>query len=264
MAGPRFQNYFDQGSKTAVLRIADISKDDQGYYTCIVDNPFNSDQSTATLQVIPETKVDQRSYVETDAFKYLTPENKQLRAPNKDTDRPGVDRYDLTLLFNSHLVFFVSFSESFVNPDAFRYLEAKKPNKGVEDNMTIDDRPIVDLEAFRYLEARQAPKGKRDEGARASIDDTPIIAPDAFKYLERRAEAAKLKKGQDTGPLIDETPQVNLAAFQYLERKEIPKKPEEQGPSIDESSIVNPEAFKYLGKKQSIFILSHSIMKIFI
>ena len=95
MAGTRFQTYFDQGSKTAVLRIADISKEDQGYYTCIVDNPFNSDRSTATLQVTPETKVDQRSYVETDAFKYLAPENKQLRTPNKDTDRPtsGVDRY---------------------------------------------------------------------------------------------------------------------------------------------------------------------------
>ncbi len=94
MSGPRFQTYFDQPSKTAVLRIADVSKDDQGYYTCIVDNTFNSDQSTATLQVIPESTVDQRSYVEIDAFKYLTPENKQARTA---IDRPtsGVDRYIL-------------------------------------------------------------------------------------------------------------------------------------------------------------------------
>lgn len=139
-------------------------------------------------------------------------------------------------------------SESFVNPESFRYLEGKKPLKTVEDNMTIDDRPIVDLEAFRYLEARQTPKNKRDEGVRASIDDTPIIGPDAFRYLERKAEVANLKKQQDTGPSIDETPQVDLTAFQYLERKNLPKKPEE-GPSIDETSIVNPEAFKYLERK---------------
>lgn len=93
MSGTRFQTYFDQASKTAVLRIQDVCKEDQGYYTCIVDNTLNSDQSTATLQVIPESKIDQRSYVETDAFKYLAPENKQLRTPNKDKDRPtsGVD-----------------------------------------------------------------------------------------------------------------------------------------------------------------------------
>lgn len=92
MSGARFSTYFDQASKTAVLRISDISKDDQGYYTCVVDNPFNSDRSTATLQVIPETKVDQRSYVETDAFRYLAPE-KQPRTATKDTDRTsGVDR----------------------------------------------------------------------------------------------------------------------------------------------------------------------------
>jgi hypothetical protein len=260
MSGTRFQTYFDQASKTAVLRITDISKDEQGYYTCIVDNAFNSDQSTATLQVIPETKIDQRSYVETDAFKYLAPENKQLRTANKETDRPtsGVERYGLLSHCVITLIFI--FSESYVNLDSFRYLEAKKPTKTVEDNITIDDRPIVDLDAFRYLEARQAPKGKRDEGARASIDDTPIIAPDAFKYLERRAEAAKLKKGQDTGPSIDETPQVDLSAFQYLERKDIPKKPEE-GPSIDESSIVNPEAFKYLGK-ENIFTILDLIIEI--
>ena len=77
MAGPRFNTYFDQPSHTAVLRITDVSKDDQGYYTCIVDNPLNSDRSTATLQVLPESKIDQRSYVETDAFKYLAPEKKQ-------------------------------------------------------------------------------------------------------------------------------------------------------------------------------------------
>ncbi len=114
MAGPRFQTYFDQGSKTAVLRIADISKDEQGYYTCIVDNPFNSDQSTATLQVIPETKIDQRSYVETDAFKYLTPENKPLRTANKDIDRPtsGVDRYDLLFHCDFTLIFILFFSSS--------------------------------------------------------------------------------------------------------------------------------------------------------
>lgn len=95
MAGPRFSTYFDQTSKTAVLRVKDVCKEDQGYYTCIVDNALNSDRSTATLQVIPETKIDQRSYVETDAFKYLTPENKQLRTANKDIDRPtsGVERY---------------------------------------------------------------------------------------------------------------------------------------------------------------------------
>ena len=95
MAGPRFTTYFDQASNTAVLRINDVSKDDQGYYTCIVDNPFNSDRGTATLQVLPDSKIDQRSYVETDAFKYLTPENKKLRTGNKDTDRsaPGVDTY---------------------------------------------------------------------------------------------------------------------------------------------------------------------------
>lgn len=92
MAGKRFSTYFDQTTKTSVLRITDVSKDDQGYYTCIVDNPLNSDQSTATLQVIPESKVDQRSYVETDAFKYLTPENKQRLVPNKDLDRSGVAR----------------------------------------------------------------------------------------------------------------------------------------------------------------------------
>jgi hypothetical protein len=79
--------------------------------------------------------------------------------------------------------------------------------------------------------------------------------------LERKAEAAKLKKGQDTGPSIDETPQVDLSAFQYLERKDIPKKPEE-GPNIDESSIVNPEAFKYLGK-ENIFTILSLIIKIF-
>lgn len=94
MSGARFSTYFDQPSKTAVLRISDISKDDQGYYTCVVDNPLNSDRSTATLQVISESKVDQRSYVETDAFKYLAPENKQPRAGNKNIDRTsGVDRY---------------------------------------------------------------------------------------------------------------------------------------------------------------------------
>ncbi len=87
MSGTRFSTYFDQGSKTAVLRINDISKEDQGYYTCIVDNPLNSDQSTATLQVMPESKIDQRSYVETDAFKYLAPENKQPRTGNRETDR---------------------------------------------------------------------------------------------------------------------------------------------------------------------------------
>ena len=87
MAGPRFSTYFDQPSKTAVLRINDVSKDDQGYYTCIADNTLNSDRSTATLQVQPDSKIDQRSYVETDAFKYLTPENKQLRAGVKGTDR---------------------------------------------------------------------------------------------------------------------------------------------------------------------------------
>jgi hypothetical protein len=94
MAGTRFQTYFDQPSKTAVLRINDVCKEDQGYYTCVVDNALNSDRSTATLQVIPENKVDQRSYVETDAFKYLTPENKQLRTANKENDRrtSGVDR----------------------------------------------------------------------------------------------------------------------------------------------------------------------------
>ena len=95
MAGPRFTTYFDQASNTAVLRINDVSKDDQGYYTCIVDNPFNSDRGTATLQVLPDSKIDQRSYVETDAFKYLTPENKKLRTDNKNTDRSmaGVDTY---------------------------------------------------------------------------------------------------------------------------------------------------------------------------
>lgn len=100
MAGSRFSTYYDQASKTAVLRIKDISKDDQGYYTCIVDNALNSDRSTATLQVLPESKVDQRSYVETDAFKYLTPENKQLRASNKEADRPtsGVDKYSTSAL----------------------------------------------------------------------------------------------------------------------------------------------------------------------
>ncbi|CAF1249473.1 unnamed protein product, partial [Adineta ricciae] len=232
MAGPRFSTYYDQATKTAVLRVKDVCKEDQGYYTCVVDNSMNSDRSTATLQVVPETKVDQRSYVETDAFKYLTPENKQLRTANRSTDRvtSGVD------------------SESFVNPDSFRYLETKKQPKQPDDNLAIDDRPIVDLDAFRYVEARQAPKMKREDTTRASIDDTPIIAPDAFRYLERKADATKLKKDQDTGPSIDETPQVNLAAFQYLERKGLPKKPEE-GPSIDESSIVNPEAFKYLERK---------------
>ncbi|CAF0838305.1 unnamed protein product, partial [Adineta ricciae] len=232
MAGPRFSTYYDQATKTAVLRVKDVCKEDQGYYTCVVDNSMNSDRSTATLQVVPETKVDQRSYVETDAFKYLTPENKQLRTANKSTDRvtSGVD------------------SESFVNLDSFRYLETKKQSKQPEDNLAIDDRPIVDLDAFRYVEARQAPKTKREDTTRASIDDTPIIAPDAFRYLERKADATKLKKDQDIGPSIDETPQVNLAAFQYLERKGLPKKPEE-GPSIDESSIVNPEAFKYLERK---------------
>ena len=94
MAGPRFSTYYDQATKTAVLRVKDVCKEDQGYYTCVVDNSMNSDRSTATLQVVPETKVDQRSYVETDAFKYLTPENKQLRTASKTTDRvtSGVDR----------------------------------------------------------------------------------------------------------------------------------------------------------------------------
>ena len=94
MAGPRFNTYFDQPSRTAVLRISDVSKDDQGYYTCIVDNPLNSDRSTATLQVLPESKIDQRSYVEVDAFKYLAPEKKQGRIGSQDTDRmtSGVDR----------------------------------------------------------------------------------------------------------------------------------------------------------------------------
>jgi hypothetical protein len=93
MSGTRFSTYFDQASKTAVLRINDVCKEDQGYYTCIVDNVLNSDRSTATLQVIPESKIDQRSYVETDAFKYITPENKQ-RIANKENDRrtSGVDR----------------------------------------------------------------------------------------------------------------------------------------------------------------------------
>ncbi|CAF4610426.1 unnamed protein product, partial [Rotaria sp. Silwood1] len=233
MSGTRFTTYFDQTTKTAVLRITDVCKEDQGYYTCIVDNPLNSDRSTATLQVVPEVKVDQRSYVETDAFKYLAQENKQRLTVNKDVDRStsGVE------------------TESFVSPESFRYLEAKKPTKQVDDNIAIDDRPIVDLEAIRYLEARQASKVKKDTDVRASIDDTPIIAPDAFRYLERKTEAAKIKKDQDIGPLIDETPQVDLTAFQYLERKGIPKKVEESGPKIDESSIVNPEAFKYLERK---------------
>ncbi|CAF3985915.1 unnamed protein product, partial [Rotaria magnacalcarata] len=91
MAGKRFSTYFDQTTKTSVLRLTDVCKDDQGYYTCIVDNPLNSDQSTATLQVIPEAKIDQRSYVETDAFKYLTPENRQRITSNKDYDRSGVE-----------------------------------------------------------------------------------------------------------------------------------------------------------------------------
>ena len=89
MAGTRFSTYFDQSTKTAFLRINDISKDDQGYYTCIVDNSLNSDQSTAALQVLPESKVDQRSYVETDAFKYLTPENKQRFKTNQENNRRG-------------------------------------------------------------------------------------------------------------------------------------------------------------------------------
>ena len=94
MSGSRFTTHFDQGSKTAVLRITDVSKEDQGYYTCVVDNQLNSDRSTATLQVTPESKIDQRSYVETDAFKYLAPESKQPRTANKGPDRPtsGVDR----------------------------------------------------------------------------------------------------------------------------------------------------------------------------
>ncbi|CAF0971766.1 unnamed protein product [Rotaria sordida] len=233
MSGTRFTTYFDQTTKTSVLRINDVCKDDQGYYTCIVDNPLNSDRSTATLQVVPEVKIDQRSYVETDAFKYLSQENKQRLPVNKDIDRStsGVE------------------TESFVNPESFRYLEAKKPLKATDDNIGIDDRPIVDLEAIRYLEARQASKIKKDTDVRASIDETPIIAPDAFRYLERKVDAAKLKKDQDIGPLIDETPQVNLTAFQYLERKNIPKKVEETGPKIDETSIINPEAFKYLERK---------------
>lgn len=150
------------------------------------------------------------------------------------------------------------FSESYVNPESFRYLENKRPIKEVEDNVTIDDRPIVDLDAFRYLEAKQANKPKKRMESRSSIDDTPIIAPDAFRYLEKRAEAVKAKKNQDTGPSIDETPQVDLNAFLYLERKAIPKKPEDQGPSIDESSIVNPEAFKYLGKVNRNQVETHS------
>ncbi|CAM2700506.1 unnamed protein product [Rotaria socialis] len=260
MAGKRFSTYFDQTTKTSVLRITDVCKDDQGYYTCIVDNPLNSDQSTATLQVIPESKIDQRSYVETDAFKYLTPENKQPIAYNKDYDRSGVE------------------SEYFVNPDAFRYLEAKKPSKQNDDNLTIDDRPIVDVDAFRYLEARQAAKVKKDVDVRASIDDTPLVAPDAFRYLERKVDAARLKKDQDTGPAVDETPQVDLNAFLYLERKGIPqnfqrpessvdessisnpsafiylerkptKKPDDNGPTVDETPIVNPDAFRYLERK---------------
>ena len=85
MAGPRFTTYFDQATKTGVLRINDVSKDDQGYYTCIVDNPLNSDRSTALLQVIPESKIDQRSYVDTEAFKYLSTEKKP-RTASKDTD----------------------------------------------------------------------------------------------------------------------------------------------------------------------------------
>lgn len=94
MSGTRFSTYFDQATKTAILRINDVSKDDQGYYTCIVDNALNSDRSTATLQVLPETKVDQRSFVETDAFKYLTPENKQRLVSEKEYDKlkSGVDR----------------------------------------------------------------------------------------------------------------------------------------------------------------------------
>ncbi|CAF4638255.1 unnamed protein product, partial [Rotaria magnacalcarata] len=44
MAGKRFSTYFDQTTKTSVLRLTDVCKDDQGYYTCIVDNPLNSDQ----------------------------------------------------------------------------------------------------------------------------------------------------------------------------------------------------------------------------
>jgi hypothetical protein len=137
-------------------------------------------------------------------------------------------------------------SESYVNPEAFRYLENKRPLKEIEDNLTIDDRPIVDQDAFRYLEARQANKVKKRDDTRSSIDETPIVNPEAFRYLEKRAEVAKNKKNSDVGPAIDETPQVDLKAFQYLERKNIPKRPEE-GPTIDESSIVNPEAFKYLG-----------------
>jgi hypothetical protein len=93
MSGTRFSTHFDQASKTTILRINDVCKEDQGYYTCIVDNTLNSDRSTATLQVIPESKIDQRSYVETDAFKYLTPENKQLLTANKENNRrtSGVD-----------------------------------------------------------------------------------------------------------------------------------------------------------------------------
>jgi hypothetical protein len=93
MAGPRFTTYFDQPSRTAVLRINDVSKDDQGYYTCVADNPLNSDRSTATLQVVSDTKIDQRSYVEPDAFKFLTPENKKLRmgVANDHKNTSGVE-----------------------------------------------------------------------------------------------------------------------------------------------------------------------------
>ena len=149
-------------------------------------------------------------------------------------------------------------SESYVNPEAFRYLEANKPIKKVDDNLAIDDRPIVDLEGIRYLEARQISKVKKEPDVRASIDDTPIISPDAFRYLERKAEVAKLKKDTDKGPLIDETPQVDLKAFQYLEQRGIPKKVQEDGPTIDQTSIINPEAFKYL-----VYLIFNEIVFIF-
>lgn len=91
MVGPRFTTYFDQPTRTAVLRINDVSREDQGYYTCIVENPLNSDRSTATLQVIPDNKIDQRSYVDVEAFKYLTTEKQPSTI--KDTNRgpAGVD-----------------------------------------------------------------------------------------------------------------------------------------------------------------------------
>ncbi|CAF1941624.1 unnamed protein product [Rotaria magnacalcarata] len=154
---------------------------------------------TTRRRINNEPEIDERSYVNPQAFRYI---DRNLTKRN-DIPKSEIDSRSLILDRNPNA--FVHLERkynnnrrneiesgidqrSYVDPDAFRYIEGQRKNarnkiKYSPLDPTIDTRSYVDTESFRHLENKKNTKNSHHYD-RDIIDERPFIPPIAFRHLE--------------------------------------------------------------------------------